>query len=74
MRHLGVIAEGVETEGQLEYLRSHACDEIQGFYFSRPVPAGEMEQLLIDNGNKVDLCDLKFGIYPGRFSWTKPES
>ncbi|MBI1921776.1 MAG: EAL domain-containing protein [Geobacter sp.] len=43
---LDVIAEGVETEGQLEHLRSHACDEIQGFYFSRPVPAAEMEQLL----------------------------
>lgn len=44
--HLKVIAEGVETEGQLNYLRSHGCDEIQGYYFSRPVPALEFEQLL----------------------------
>lgn len=44
--HLKVIAEGVETEGQLNYLRSHGCDEMQGYYFSRPVPALEFEQLL----------------------------
>ena len=41
-----VIAEGVETKGQFEYLRSHGCDEMQGFYFSKPVPAQEFEQLL----------------------------
>ena len=44
--HLKVIAEGVETQGQLEYLRSHGCDEMQGYYFSRPVPAREFEILL----------------------------
>lgn len=44
--NLRVLAEGVETEGQLEYLRSHACDEMQGFYFSRPLPPQEMERLL----------------------------
>ncbi|NVM76547.1 diguanylate cyclase (GGDEF)-like protein/PAS domain S-box-containing protein [Duganella sp. SG902] len=32
-----VIAEGVETEAQLAYLRQHACDEMQGYYFSRPL-------------------------------------
>ncbi|MBC7964132.1 MAG: EAL domain-containing protein, partial [Steroidobacteraceae bacterium] len=47
--HLKVIAEGVETEGQLNYLRSHGCDEMQGYYFSRPVPALEFEQLLREN-------------------------
>jgi len=46
--HMKVIAEGVETEGQLNYLRAHACDEIQGYYFSRPVPAAEFGQLLRD--------------------------
>lgn len=42
---LRVVAEGVETEAQLAYLRQQGCDEIQGYYFSRPVPAevfGEM--------------------------------
>ena len=46
---LSVIAEGVETEGQLNFLRSQGCDEMQGFYFSRPVPAPAFEQLLRDH-------------------------
>jgi diguanylate cyclase (GGDEF)-like protein/PAS domain S-box-containing protein len=43
---LKVIAEGVESEGQLRYLRNHGCDEMQGYYFSRPVPVAEMSGLL----------------------------
>jgi EAL domain-containing protein (putative c-di-GMP-specific phosphodiesterase class I) len=45
---LRVIAEGVESEEQLEFLRRHGCNEIQGFYFSRPVQAGEFRQMLQD--------------------------
>jgi diguanylate cyclase (GGDEF)-like protein/PAS domain S-box-containing protein len=45
---LEVVAEGVETEGQLAYLRSQRCDQIQGYYFSRPLPASEFEQLVRD--------------------------
>ena len=41
-----VVAEGVETEGQLEILRRGACDLVQGFYFSRPLPAEEFEKLI----------------------------
>jgi diguanylate cyclase (GGDEF)-like protein len=43
---LRVIAEGVETEAQLAFLRENECDEMQGFYFSRPVGAEEVGKLL----------------------------
>lgn len=43
--HLKVIAEGVETETQLAYLQSYQCDQIQGYYFSRPVDVLSVEQM-----------------------------
>jgi diguanylate cyclase (GGDEF)-like protein len=43
---LKVVAEGVETKEQLDFLDSQLCDEVQGFYYSRPVPAGEFTGLL----------------------------
>lgn len=43
---LKVVAEGVETEGQLALLVANHCDEIQGYFFSRPLPVSELEPLL----------------------------
>jgi EAL domain-containing protein (putative c-di-GMP-specific phosphodiesterase class I) len=43
---LKVIAEGVETAAQLEFLRKHQCDQAQGYLISRPISAGDLETLL----------------------------
>jgi diguanylate cyclase (GGDEF)-like protein len=41
-----VIAEGVETEAQKEFLEGRLCDEVQGYYYYRPVPADEIQAIL----------------------------
>ena len=43
---LSVVAEGVETREQLERLREIGCDYVQGYYFARPMPCGDFEQLI----------------------------
>ncbi len=54
-RSLGLqtIAEGVETIEQLAYLREQGCDEMQGYYYSKPIPAEQFEKLL--KGNSLGL-------------------
>jgi len=45
--NMDVIAEGVETEAQLSYLRRHRCDQMQGYYFRKPLPVLAVEELLL---------------------------
>ncbi len=53
--NLKVIAEGVENEGQFAFLRENKCDEMQGYLFSKPVPASEATELLRHGGLKVPV-------------------
>jgi EAL domain-containing protein (putative c-di-GMP-specific phosphodiesterase class I) len=41
---LKVIAEGVETEAQMAFLRAHRCDQIQGYFFSKPLTVENLEK------------------------------
>jgi len=74
---LRVVAEGVETLEELEFLRAHQCDEAQGFYFSRPVPPRRFAELLrtgipklenipsssiVPNAGRVGKLDARPGI------------
>jgi diguanylate cyclase (GGDEF)-like protein len=45
--NLKVVAEGVENEGQMSFLRAHQCDEIQGYYFSKPLAADKVADKLL---------------------------
>jgi diguanylate cyclase (GGDEF)-like protein/PAS domain S-box-containing protein len=46
---LKIVAEGVENEAQLDFLAANLCDEMQGYFFSRPLPAGQCTQLIADH-------------------------
>ena len=49
-KHAGydIVAEGVETINQMNFLKDHNCKYGQGYYFSRPIPATDMERLLYE--------------------------
>jgi EAL domain-containing protein (putative c-di-GMP-specific phosphodiesterase class I) len=50
---IGVVAEGVETQAQLDYLRAADCDEVQGFLIGRPISAREVTTLLGLDGRTI---------------------
>ena len=51
---INVVAEGVETQEQLEFFQARSCDKMQGFLFSKPIIAAELKPLLVEwNGKKV---------------------
>ncbi len=54
--NLNVVAEGVETREQLELLAGQQCDEIQGYYFSHPLPAKDFEAMLRAGRSLADLA------------------
>jgi len=62
--NMRVIAEGVETEGQLAFLRENNCDEMQGYHFSEPLGAQQLEELLssqivaLDHASETGLLYL----------------
>ena len=68
--NLRVIAEGVETAADLAFLKAHHCDEAQGFYFSRPVPADQFARFCERHNSR------SFKGSPGRASeeWTSPST
>ncbi len=51
------VAEGVETEEQMEALRKMGCDLVQGYYFSRPVPATEFERFLEERNKQAKATE-----------------
>jgi EAL domain-containing protein (putative c-di-GMP-specific phosphodiesterase class I) len=59
---LTVVAQGVETKEQAEHLRLHACDELQGFYFKRPLPVDEFTQLLRDQATEITYIGKRLGM------------
>ncbi|WP_165835505.1 EAL domain-containing protein [Ruminiclostridium sufflavum] len=52
---LNVIAEGVEKEEQYEFLKKERCDEIQGYFFYKPMPAAELEGILHKHSKRLDM-------------------
>jgi diguanylate cyclase (GGDEF)-like protein len=61
---LTVVAQGVETREQADFLRQHACDELQGFYFNRPLDAAEFGRLLRVQATEITYIGERFGETP----------
>ena len=57
-----VLAEGVETAAQLEFLRQHGCQLYQGYYCSKPLPAAEFAALLREDMQRPNESNHSFDI------------
>jgi diguanylate cyclase (GGDEF)-like protein len=57
-----VVAQGVETKEQADFLRAHACDELQGFYFNRPLPANQFAQLMRAQTANITYIGTRAGL------------
>ena len=66
---LKVIAEGVENEAQMSFLRAHNCDEIQGYYFSRPLAVDKVADTLLGNSAKRQAREKPGGNTPDNESY-----
>jgi diguanylate cyclase (GGDEF)-like protein len=54
--HIEVVAEGVETEVQLEILMAEGCTEMQGYYFSKAAPIENFEKILTERNGRIELA------------------
>ena len=68
-----VVAEGVETRAQLEFLRAHGCGAMQGYYFSKPLPA-EACGLLLREGRRLAFGPTPAGKLSGRVERPKAKT
>jgi diguanylate cyclase (GGDEF)-like protein len=59
---LTVVAQGVETKEQAEFLQTHACDELQGFYFKKPLPVDEFTKLLRGQATEITYIGQRLGL------------
>jgi diguanylate cyclase (GGDEF)-like protein/PAS domain S-box-containing protein len=69
---LETVAEGVETAGQLAFLRKHGCREAQGFYFSEPLPADRLEALVTDAARQGTWLDADLSPAGGTLAQWNP--
>jgi EAL domain-containing protein (putative c-di-GMP-specific phosphodiesterase class I) len=51
--NIDVTAEGVETKDQLEFLKQMNCKYVQGYYFSKPLPANDIEKYFVNRKDNV---------------------
>ena len=59
--NLGVIAEGVESRGELEFLSTRGCREMQGFYFARPLAEADLLRAFTDGLGQSGVCPFRVG-------------